>query len=119
MHYRVLIRKLIGPCFTEYAAVIAKPIVLALCMGALMSLVIRFVALDSNILAFALAAIVGLVGYIVLSFVFQRALVTEAIVSFSVDREKSHCHKAPASFVAIKACSVGGIEALSTTVGII
>lgn len=80
MHYRVLIRKLIGPCFTEYAAVIAKPIVLALCMGALMSLVIRFVALDSKILAFALAAIVGLVGYIVLSFVFQRALVTEAIV---------------------------------------
>ncbi|MDQ3563926.1 MAG: MOP flippase family protein [Pseudomonadota bacterium] len=79
IHYRVLIRKLIGPCFTEYAAVIAKPIVLALCMGALMSLVTRFVAIDSNILVFAVAAIVGTVAYIVLSFVFQRALITEAV----------------------------------------
>lgn len=79
LHYRVFIRNLIGPCFSEYFVVIAKPFVLALCMGALMSLVTRFVPTNSDILSFALAATVGICAYVILSFVFQKALVFEVI----------------------------------------
>lgn len=79
LHYRVFIRNLLGPCFTEYAVVIAKPTVLALCMGALMWLVLRFAPTNIAVVALSLAAISGLCAYTILSVVFQRALVTEAI----------------------------------------
>lgn len=78
LHYRVFIRNLLGPCFIEYVVVIAKPSVLALCMGALMWLILRF-APTNTVVTLLLAVTFGLCAYSILSVVFQRALVREAI----------------------------------------
>ncbi len=86
-HYGVFIRNIIGPCAKEYFKVILMPVMLALCMGVLMFLVSRFSPMNSNMLVLSLAATVGICAYVILSFIFQKPLVTE-FIAFFFDKPK-------------------------------
>ncbi len=86
-HYGIFIRNILGPCIREYFKVILMPVMLALCMAAIMFLVSRFSPMNSNILILSLAATVGVCVYGILSFIFQKQLVKEFIAIF-LDKRK-------------------------------
>lgn len=77
--YRILIRKLIGPCFMEYISAVGRPILLALLMsGIVLAASLALPPLPLTVALFVQVGIGALV-YIMLSWLFQRELFFEVV----------------------------------------
>ena len=70
-HYRVFIRNLIGPCFSEYVQTLGRPILIALTMSAIVLACSFFMPTFSPVVKVSVQVGIGALTYIVLSWFFQ------------------------------------------------
>lgn len=77
--YFYWIRRLIGPCAKEYSSTIARPLVSAGAMGAVLAMIFYYFPWQANVFTLFVLVLLGAFLYLVFSMIFNKNNVTEFI----------------------------------------